>query len=388
MNEQLQKLMDALDKAWEECKAFLTEHMGEDGQLSADDAATYDKMEKKLEGIQANLERVKRTAALGDSLASPVTAPIRNAAGTTVRGGHGREFSDYLRGRVRNAMTLSPGESGGYLVPEGFEQTLVKALADVNILRQLASVVTYDARTRVAVETDAGVSAWVGEGAAIPESDPVFGQITFDAYKMARTVKVSLEELEDSFLNLEAYLAELFGRSHGILEEQAFIAGDGVGKPTGILANTGGAAVGVTAASPTAITFDELIDLYYSVPAAYRVNGAFLLSDTLMKNVRKLKGTDGQYIWSPAVAVGQPDTIFGKPVYASAAMPSVAAGAKVAAFGDFKQYRIADRSGRSVQRLNELYAGTGHVGFNCIQRVDGKLLLPTAVKVLQMAAGS
>jgi len=99
--------------------------------------------------------------------------------------------------------------------------------------------------------------------------------------------------------------------------------------------------------------------------------------------VRKLKDQTGQYLWQPALTAGTPDTLLGRPVYTSAYMPAVAAGAKSIAFGDFKYYWIADRQGRSFKRLNELYAATGQIGFVGSQRVDGKLTLPETIKVLQ-----
>ena len=112
----------------------------------------------------------------------------------------------------------------------------------------------------------------------------------------------------------------------------------------------------------------------------------FLMNDATVKVLRKLKDGNGQYLWQPSVQAGQPDTILNRPVKTTGAMPTVEATAKVLAFGDFSYYWIADRQGRSFQRLNELYAVTGQVGFRATQRVDGKLILPEAIKVLQMKA--
>ena len=105
-----------------------------------------------------------------------------------------------------------------------------------------------------------------------------------------------------------------------------------------------------------------------------------------VKAIRKLKDGNGQYLWQPSISAGQPDTILNRPVKTSAYVPEIAAGAKTIAFGDFGYYWIADRQGRSFQRLNELYAATGQVGFKATQRVDGKLILSEAIKVLKMKA--
>ena len=107
------------------------------------------------------------------------------------------------------------------------------------------------------------------------------------------------------------------------------------------------------------------------------------MNDATIKAIRKLKDNNNQYLWQPSLVAGTPDTILGRPVVTSAYMPTAAAGAKTIAFGDFSYYWIADRQGRSFKRLNELYAANGQVGFLGSQRVDGKLVLPEAIKVLQ-----
>ncbi len=201
-------------------------------------------------------------------------------------------------------------------------------------------------------------------------------------------IKVSEELLNDSVFDLESYIAREFARRIGTKEEEAFFTGDGTGKPLGILAASGGAETGVTAASATAVTADELMDLFYSLKSPYRKNAVWILNDSTIKAIRKLKDNNGQYLWQPSLVAGTPDTILGRPVKTSAYMPAIAAGAKTIAFGDFSYYWIADRQGRSFKRLNELYAANGQVGFLGSQRVDGKMILPEAVKVLVQKAGS
>ena len=199
-------------------------------------------------------------------------------------------------------------------------------------------------------------------------------------------IKVSEELLNDSVFNLESYIAKEFGRRIGAKEEEAFFAGDASGKPTGIFHSTGGAAVGVTAASATAITVDEVIDLYYSLKSPYRKNAKFIMNDATVKAIRKLKDGAGQYLWQPSITAGTPDTILNRPLLTSTYVPTIEAAAKIIAFGDFSYYWLADRQGRSFQRLNELYAATGQVGFRATQRVDGKLILQEAIQVLKMKA--
>ena len=129
---------------------------------------------------------------------------------------------------------------------------------------------------------------------------------------------------------------------------------------------------------------DEIIRLYHSLRAPYRNKAVWLMNDSTLEAIRLLKDNNGQYIWRAGLTEGAPDTILGRPVYTSTAVPGIGAGQKVMAFGDFSYYWIGDRQGISFRRLNELYATTGQVGFLATKRVDAKLILPEAIKVMQM----
>jgi len=235
------------------------------------------------------------------------------------------------------------------------------------------------------VVTSKGIAAWIDEEQQYPESDDTFGQVSIGAYKLATMIKVSEELLNDSVFDIPSYIAREFARRIGAAEEEAFFTGDGSGKPLGILADTGGAQVGATAAAADKVTFDEVMDLYHSLRTPYRRNAVFIMNDATVKALRKLKLGTGEYIWQPSVTAGTPDTILNRPVYTSAFMPTMATKNKTILFGDMGYYWVADREGRSFKRLNELYAPTGQVGFLASQRVDGKLILAEAVQVLQQA---
>lgn len=175
-----------------------------------------------------------------------------------------------------------------------------------------------------------------------------------------------------------------FSRRIGDKEEDAFLNGDGSAKPTGILHDTLGGQVGVTAASATAITADELVDLYYSLKAPYRKNAIWILNDATIRLIRKLKSVEGQYLWQPGLKDGEVNTILGRPYFTSPFMPTAEAGAKAILFGDLSYYWIGDRQGIAFRRLNELYAGKGQVGFMASKRLDGRTVLPEAIQLLQM----
>ena len=284
---------------------------------------------------------------------------------------------------VQNALQVGADSEGGFLVPEEFERTLIDALQEQNIFRQLAHVITTSTGDRkIPVVATHGSASWTDEEGAYVESDEAFGQVSIGAYKLGTMIRVSEELLGDSVFDLQSYIATEFARRIGTAEESAFFTGNGSGKPLGILAATGGAETGVTTAGATAIAMDEVLDLFYSLRAPYRRNAVFLMHDSTVKALRKLKNGNGDYLWQPSVIAGTPDTILSRPVYTSAFMPAIAAGAKTILFGDLGYYWVADREGRSFKRLNELYAASGQVGFLSSERVDGKLILPEAVKVL------
>lgn len=394
------ELREKRAKAWETAKAFLDAKRGADGLLAAEDVATYEKMEADVVNLGKEIDRLERQAALDAELSKPVNTPLTGKpAAPAGEEKTGRASTEYRRSfwnamrskmpshEIMNALQIGTDSEGGYLVPDEFERTLVEALEEQNIFRTLAHVIqTSSGDRKIPVVASKGTASWVDEEGTIPESDDAFSQVSIGAYKLATLVKVSEELLNDSVFDLEAYISREFARRIGNKEEEAFFTGDGTGKPLGVLAATGGAEIGVTAASATAFTADEVFDLFYSLKAPYRKNAVFLMNDSSVKALRKLKDGNGQYLWQPSLTAGTPDMLLGRPVYTSAFMPAMAASAKSILFGDLSYYWVADRQGRSFRRLGELYATTGQVGFLASQRVDGKLILPEAVKVLQQKA--
>jgi len=397
------ELREKRAKAWDAAKQFLDAKRGADGMLSEEDTAAYDKMEQDVMNLGKEIERLERQAAIDAELSKATSTPLTGKPGAKMGKDEktGRASDEYkcsfwnaMRVKVPapsvlNALQEGTDSEGGYLVPDEFERTLVEALEEENVFRTLAHVIkTSSGDRKIPVVATKGSASWIDEEGVYQDSDDAFSQVSIGAYKLGTMIKVSEELLADSVFDLEAYISKEFARRIGAREEESFFTGDGTGKPLGILANTGGAEVGVTAASATAITADEVIDLFYSLKAPYRKNAVWVLNDATVKQIRKLKDGNGQYLWQPSLVAGSPDTILGRPVKTSAFMPVAAAGAKTIAFGDFKYYWIADRQGRTFKKLSELYAANGQVGFMGTQRVDGKLVLPEAIKVLQQKAGT
>lgn len=393
MRNKRKKLIETMD-------GFLETHQ-HDGSLSAEDDATYREMENTINTLTSDIHRMERRAEIEAELEKPVGKPIteKPAVGMNAENEakirkkeYNKSFWNVMRKKlvnpeVMNALQEGTDSEGGYLVPDEFEHTLVEALESENIFRKLAHIInTSSGDRKIPVVASKGTASWVDEEGSITESDDAFGQVSIGAYKLGTLIKVSNELLNDSVFDLEAYIAKEFGRRIGAKEEDAFFNGNGSGKPTGIFDSTAGAQVGITTASISAITADEIIDLFYSLGAPYRKNAVWVLNDATVKAVRKLKDGNGNYLWQPALTSGTPDMLLGRPVYTSNCVPTIASGAKVIAFGDFSYYWIADRQGRVFKKLNELYAATDQTGFVATQRVDGKLILPEAIKVLQMKA--
>jgi len=396
----IQELREKRAKAWDTARDFLDSKRQADGTLTEEDSKTYDAMEATIVNLGKEIQRMERQAEIEADMAKAISTPILTTPAAqntepektgTASAAYSDAFWNSIRNRnwidVRNDLHVGTDTEGGFLVPDEFERKLIEALEEENIFRQMATVIkTSSGDRKIPIVTSKGDAVWMDEEEQYTLSDDTFGQASLSAFKLGTAIKISEELLNDSVFDLPSYIAREFARRIGAKEEEAFFIGDGTGKPTGIFNSTGGAELGVTAASATAITVDEIMDLFYSLKSPYRKNAVFVMNDSTVKAIRKLKDGNGQYLWQPSISAGQPDTILNRPVKTSAYVPTIAAGAKTIAFGDFGYYWIADRQGRSFQRLNELYAATGQVGFKATQRVDGKLILPEAIKVLQMKA--
>ena len=385
---------------WNTMEGFLNTHRNDMGVLSAEDDVTYTKMERDLDAMTNEIKRMERRDAIEAELNKPVNTPITEMPGNKGAGlkpekigrasdAYKEDFDRHLRGRTLLHNVLSEGvdADGGFLVPEDFERDIVSALDEENVIRSLAKVITTQHERKIPVATGHSTAQWTAENAAYTESNPSFGQKQIDAFKLTDLCRVSVELLQDSAFDIEDYLMKEFARAFGIAEEEAFCVGTGTNQPTGIFTTKGGT-VGVTAASATAITVDEVISLVYALKSPYRRNAKFLMHDATVSLLRKLKDTNGAYLWQPSVQAGEPDRLLGYEIYTSPYVPTVAAGALTVAFGDFKNYWIGDRAGRTVQRLNELYATNGQIGYVATERVDGKVILPEGIQLLKMKAST
>lgn len=385
----IKDLIEKRAKVWETAKNFVETHEDKNGVLSNEDTATYNKMEKEIEDLTAAIDRQQRAERREAELAKPVNSPITGKPfmGDTKELKKGRASDAYkdamlsaMRSNFRNVSNvLQEGvdADGGYLVPEEYDRRLIDVLDGENIMRSLATKITTAGQHKINIAATKPAAAWIEEGGALSFGDATFDQIYLDAYKLHVAIKVTEELLYDNAFGLENYIITQFGKALANAEEDAFLNGDGKGKPTGIFAKTGGGQVAGTLTA--AIKSDDLIDLVYGLKRPYRKSASFIMNDATLASLRKLKDNNGAYIWQPSYKEGEPDRVLGYAVHTSAFAPTNAI-----AFGDYSYYNIGDRGSRSFAELRELFAGNGMVGYVAKERVDGKLILSEAIKILKL----
>lgn len=383
------ELREKRSKAWEAAKAFLESHRTGKGTLTAEDDAAYTQMEQEINDLGKEIARLERQEALEAELNRPVNQPLTSKPGSG-RGEEpktGRASDEYRKAmmdafrsnfkRVSNILQEGVDADGGYLVPEEYDHRLIDTLSEENIMRRLATIITTSGEHKINIAATKPAASWIEEGGALTFGDATFSQILLDAHKLHVAIKVTEELLYDNAFNLEGYILEQFGKALANAEEDAFLNGDGTGKPLGLFAATGGGTVAGTLSA--AIKSDDMLDLVYALKRPYRKSASFIMNDKTLSSLRKLKDNNGAYIWQPSYQVGEPDRVLGYAVHTSAYAPEDAI-----AFGDYKYYNIGDRGTRSFSELRELFAGNGMIGYVAKERVDGKLILPEAVQILKL----
>ena len=384
MNKKIQELIEKRAKAWEGTKAFVESKKDSDGLLSKEDVETYNKMEEKVKNFTFEIERLQEMENMERELSKPVNDPLISKPMVSDKEDkikknlqHKKAMIKALRSNFRqieNILQEKVDTDGGYLVPDEYDSRLVDTLEEENIIRKLSQTLKTNGKHKINIAATSPAAAWVEEGGELKFGEATFKQVLLDAHKLHVAIKVTEELLYDSMFDLESYILEKFGKALANAEEDAFLNGDGSGKPTGIFAQTNG---GTHLTEVDALKADDIINLIHALKRPYRKKAAFILNDKIIANIRKLKDNNGAYIWQPSYQLGEPDKLAGYPVYTSAFAPE-----NKIAFGDFSYYNIGDRGARSFKELQELFAGNGMIGFVAKERVDGKLVLPEAVQIL------
>lgn len=386
------ELREKRNTAWNAAKTFLDSHRTEKGTLTAEDDATYSRMEQEIADLGKEITRLERQEALEAELNKPVNKPLTTKPGNSATDKPvktGRASDEYKNGmlqalrtnfrQVSNILQEGVDADGGYLVPEEYDSRLIDVLTEENIMRSLGHTITTSGEHKINIAATKPAAAWIEEGDALQFSDATFSQILLDAHKLHVAIKVTEELLYDNAFGLENYIIDQFGKALANAEEDAFLNGTGVGQPLGLFAKTGG---GTTAETLTAaLKADDILNLIYALKRPYRKNASFIINDKNLAVIRKLKDNNGAYMWQPSYQAGEPDKILGYDVHTSAYAPEDAI-----AFGDYSYYNIGDRGTRSFKQLTELFAGNGMIGYVAKERVDGKLILPEAVQILRLKA--
>lgn len=385
----LQNLIEKRAKAWEGAKAFVESKKDKDGLLKDEDVQTYNEMEAKIAQFSSEIERVSRMEQMEKELSKPMNTPLTGkpmaekmqSEKEQKNAMHKDAMLKALRSNFRqvdNVLQEKVDADGGYLVPEEYDSRLIQSLEGENIMRQLGHTLTTSGDHKINIAATTPAAAWIDEGGQLTFGEATFKQALLDAHKLHVAIKVTEELLYDSAFNLENYILEQFGKALANAEEDAFLNGDGTGKPTGVFHQTNG---GTYLTEVATLKADDIINLIHALKRPYRKGAVFILNDKTIAAIRKLKDNNGAYMWQPSYQVGEPDRLLGYPVYTSQFAPE-----NKIAFGDFSYYNIGDRGTRSFKQLTELFAGNGMIGFVAKERVDGKLILKEAVQILPIKA--
>lgn len=303
-------------------------------------------------------------------------------------------FNKFLRsGDDTEVKALSVGSDpdGGYLVSPEMSSEIVKKVFESSPVRQLASVQVISSDTfEIIQDQDEMAASWVGEtGSRAATSTAQLKKLIVPVHEMYAFPQATQKIIDDAQVNLEAWISEKVADKFGRTEATAFVSGDGVNKPMGFLSYAAGTSYGqieqVASGDANNITADGLIMVSYALKAAYKPGAAWMMKRSSVAEVRKLKDTQGQYLWQPSLQVGQPDILLGFPIYEADDMPAEAANALAVAFGNFKAgYQIVDRFG--IRVLRDPFTAKPYVGFYTTKRVGGSVKNFEAIKLLKVSA--
>lgn len=391
----------------------------ENRNLSAEERQTYDRHETDFRSLTERITRQENLETLEADNARSLNGSGLPGGRQEERGAGGRgtaeeqaaerrsAFMQFVRGG-RVAMSseqraLVQNTAGEILVPEDLEAEIIRSLPDLTVIRQLASSrPTSSNRVRRRSLDEVAVGWGKLETAeqtltdSMPDTPTEEWTYIEDLYGLA---KIGEDEMDDTDVNLESYLSDSFSRAIAEAEDTAFTIGTGhaAHTPVGIFSTMGGVQsvtsaasdYGTTGANAPAVLLDDCKRLIYAVPAQYRRNGAFLMNSTTELAISQIKDTTGQYLWQPSVQAGRPATFNGYALHNQEDVDGIAASKKIAAFGDFNAgYRVYDRKGMTIQRLVELYAEEGMIGFKVRARVGGDVVRPDALRLLTTGTGA
>lgn len=418
MSEIAKRLRDRRQNVWNEAKNLADEAAEQNRAFSAEEQGTWDSLNEELDKLDTRIKAVldgeERAAKADAKFAELSGKPAETRGGATPAANGDQELDTQFRalanGERRSIEVGLPNAferralleqraaiaTANAPMPTTFIGQLYQYLVDTSSMRRAnPTVYTTNSGETLTIprSTAEGSATWTSEGSALTESNPTLSSVDLGAYKVGKVIYVTRELLDDTGFDLLGFISEHAGRNIGIAVDAAYVAGDGSGKPTGLV---GAATVGYTGAvSATAkIGADDLIEMFHSVIPQYRSRASWLMHDSTIKEVRKLRDDSGasagtgNFLWQPGLQAGEPDRLLGQPVYADPNMPVMAVAAKSVAFGDFGGYWIRDVSPLRFDRSDDFKFDTDVVSFRVLYRTDGKLGDTNAVKVFKHGAAA
>lgn len=388
----------ALGNAWEQFKSVNDRRLAEIEKKGAADPLTVEQVNRinnvmdnyksRLSQVETALSRPAAAMEYGVKFDSPFKAEHKDAFCAYLRKG----LDSQLAGLESKALSVSSDPDGGYLVTSNVSDRIVRTVTESSPMRAVASIETISSDSLDIIEdTDAAAAGWTSEGASVSDTDtPQIGKKNIPVHELYAQPKATQKLIDDSSIDIEAWLAEKVADIFSTKESTAFVSGDGVGKPRGILSYADGTSWGqierIASGDAATITADGIINLYYALKEEYAGKGTFLMNRSVVQTVRLLKeATTNQYLWQPGLAAGAPDTLLGAPVMQAADMESISAGNKVIAFADFKAaYQIVDRTG--IRVLRDPFTDKPFVKFYTTKRVGGDVVNFEAIKLMDIAA--
>jgi len=343
-------------------------------------------LETKIDGVADNMKaltgRVDKLEARDNRPNTGEGTPQEKGLEVKAFGTYLRQGKEALGEEERKALTLGNAAQAGYLAPPEFGDEIIKLLRELSPIRQYANVKAMSGAEIIWPRRKASTQAvWVGETDDRTASEPQYEQVTIKPHEMATYTDISRQLLEDNAYNLEAELQSDLAESFAITEGSAFVTGTGTGQPMGLLTST--QIQTVTAATLTA---DTVIDLFYSLPSFHAQNGTFVMNRNTLAAVRKLKDSNGAYIWQESIRDGQPATLLGRPVVEAVDMPDPAKNNTPIIFGDLSGYRIMDRIGFEILVDPYTLATKGMTRFHARRRVGADVTNPDRLKKLKLTA--
>ena len=377
MTGELQDLFAERERKILAGKKFLDDHTDGEGKISVDDAKIVEKFIAEVEELSMRIsDELENRPTIKPVLMQPYNPfePVKNYSKFGVSGAEYRKnFFDALRTGFKKAVDLaeSPLQQGGYLLPQEMHDELITALTQENVLRQISRVVQTANDRRLVIQATPPTAQFVSEGQQITLSSETFDQKILGAFKIAAGVSVTNELLVDSFYNIEEHLRIEFSKAIGAVEESAFLNGAGVNEPLGILPQMQADTSTTITTTGASIAADDIISLAHKLKRPYRKNACWLMNDSTLAAVRKLKDNNQAFMWQVGLAAGEPPTLLGYPVYTSEYLPEISSGNIAVLFGDFQKFIIGQRGELIFRPLHELKALSDESAFLLIERIDG-----------------